>query len=201
MAQRRTERRAALAAFAGGVVAFVVSYVVEDTRYVALSSLDQPVLWFTLGWLGVGAAVVLVVLPWLRRPRRTRRVVAAAFVLATTLAVAAYSLFVVWLFAGWVDGEVVERTTSADGRYELRLVEGHEFIDPFWEVRLRERRGLLTREEVVWYSSGFPGVASFRFTGPRSVEVVDTAGTVHTTTFEPGSLEVEPLRPVATARP
>ncbi len=163
---------ALLALAASAAVACVgIAATINPGRFVLLDAIDLPITYWAAGWLLFVAAAVLA------RPRRR-------WVLLLTLPVlaVAYITFVgaVLLTAFAFDARIV--ALADDGRHEVRLVEFAD-IDPWWEVRLRVWPGPLARERVVLRGEEGPPPVSVRFTGPRTVEVVDSEGGVYAATF------------------
>lgn len=169
---RRPRAAVAALAVAGLVAALGLLAGANPWGYVVLDDLARPLPWGVAVWVCVAAAVGLY------RPRRAREWAGVALLTV----VAAYSLYFTWLFA---PGEtLLARTPSPDGRYELRLVESAD-IDAEWTLRLRSRRGLLSRQRTIWTGRDS---TEFAFTGAHTVEgIVD--GVPRTIAFDPDSLE------------
>ncbi|HVF05207.1 MAG TPA: hypothetical protein VNA20_10225 [Frankiaceae bacterium] len=147
-----------------------------DTTLLALAALNAPAWWALAGWaLAVAAAVLF-------RPRR--RVAVALVVVGVPLA--GFSLFAMSL--GSPPASRLLATTPGPGSYELRLVESSVFVDPWWEVRVRSRRGLLSREACVFVVTPPRRVRTFEFAGANGVAVTDSDGVRHVVRFDPESL-------------
>lgn len=167
-------RRAAVALWVTSFLVGVVALGSVNSAYVALRPFgDLARAWFVM-W---GLAIIGVLL-W-RPTRRGVLVGAVPFV-----ALAWFTGFAAWmsLLFGPAHDLVVRRIDAGD--HEVRLVHLTEGIEPIWEVRVRTREGLLSREWDVWGEVGYiseePVVT---VTGPRSLDVRDTKGVVHHVTF------------------
>lgn len=167
--------RAALAALAaaGAVAALGLLVGANPGGYVVADDLARPLPWGVAVWACVALAICLY------RPRRVGEWLAVAAVAV----VAAYSLYFALLVSN-PPPAIAHRAVSA--RHELRAVTVMHGIDVSYEVRVRERRGLLSRERTVW-SGG--QVREVRFTGPYAAAVTDEAGRTYAVEFDPGSLE------------
>ena len=90
---------------------------------------------------------------------------------------------------------VVDRTVSPDGRHELVVEHWQAVIDDAYDVKLRSRQGLLSREVLVCRDVDALQPAA-RFTGTGEIEIVTDAELaasereLYRSSFDPGTLRL-----------
>lgn len=165
--ERRPWRLWLAGAFFAAGLAYGFWYVfllADPFHLVVVQRLDPLVVpCWALGWACAAAAL------WSARPRWWLALPA----IGAGLYVAAMSTFPLWLDS---PSEQVARWRAPDGRHDVRLVHTWYVIDPVYEVRVREHRGLLSREYVVWAAES-ESPPAVRFVGPATVEVAGPDGT------------------------
>jgi hypothetical protein len=157
---RRPRATLGALAAAGAVAVLAVAVARNPGGYVVLDRLARPVPWGVAFWACVALAA------WLYRPRR----IVAWLGVAAVAVLAACSLFFAWLLS---DPAPVIAHRAVSARYDVRAVEVRRGIDVTYEVRVRDRRGLLSRERTAWTG---PPVRALRLTGQDAAEVTDEAG-------------------------
>lgn len=168
---RVTRRRWAAAATAGAAALGAVALVATYGGFVVLSALYLPLVLACAAWFLVAVAVVLYA------PARRQVLWGAAPVFALAYLTIA-GAFMHTVFAD--EGRVVR--TVRTRAHEVRLVADTGFLDPQWQVRVRTRDGLLSRERTVRRVHG-PEPVGLVVTGERSVRVTDEAGKTYDVTF------------------
>lgn len=132
--------------------------------------LDHPVAFGIAG----SALLAVAALIGIRRPA-IRWAVIALFTLAGVLVAA-----LAWFLAPF-NRDLIElsRYPAPDGSAELVVLEGYNWIDPFWELRLRTNGGLLSREHGIGCVNGdFTGLEKVQWTGPQTLRVESSDGRV-----------------------
>lgn len=119
-----------------------------------------------LGALAVGGQVLYsyyVLRPWLHHPLifgvsgcvalaiawvvGVRQPLVKWVGVALMVLVSASAVSIAWLVSGFGEDLVeLSRHPAPDGRMELVVYEGHNIIDPTWELRVFTRNGLLSKE-------------------------------------------------------
>lgn len=161
-----TRRRIALAVAATAVFAGVVGLVATYSGLLVLRPLDNPPLTWVVVWALLAVALVLYRPSWRRVAIGALPVLAGAYV--TGFGALMHD------FGAFHDGRVVRQVRAGDR--DVLLVEGSFLIDPGWEVRVRTRRGPLSREWVAWWREDGPAMVDLRVVGPHEVELVDGDG-------------------------
>lgn len=139
----------------------------------------------------VTLAVILVTVLLVRVLRgRVYRIVAAT--LGALLALGWLGL--VWLAADFAGPERVVRDVPSGGDERLVLIEGRAFVDVVFSVRLRSGSGPFAQESLVWQGlGGGAPPTELRFAPQRTVEVVAAELCGYRSTFDPLTLDVEPV--------
>ncbi|MDP9397832.1 MAG: hypothetical protein M3P96_08460 [Actinomycetota bacterium] len=115
----------------------------------------------------------------------------------------AFGLLVMMLATAWhaLSGEsVVDRVVSPDGRYELVATRWSATIDDAYDVKLRSRRGLLSREVLVWRDVDRLEQPALRFLDGHRVEISSPSSDGeeqeaerYVSGFDPRTLQVAPV--------
>lgn len=142
------------------------------TRLVVLRPLDRPMLAWLLAWALFAGAVGAY------RPSRLQ-----LLLWAVPVAVLAVGTLSAAFGASLFDDDGTVSATVRTRFHEVRVVADTGFLDPAWEVRVRTRHGVLSRERTVASFAGVEELREVRLTGPRSVRIVTIDGTVHDVTF------------------
>ena len=139
----------------------------------------------------VTLAILLVTVLGVRLLRgRLARVVAG--VLGGLVAVGWLGL--VWLAVSFAGDERVEEVVPSGGRLSLVLVRGHAFAEPVYSVRLRAGSGPFAQESTVWQGLGEGAPPTgFRFREGDIVEVVAAQFCGYRSSFDPVTLDVDPV--------
>lgn len=91
-----------------------------------------------------------------------------------------------WWFLRVDFGNPTRRVASPTGEYEVVQYEFSAMIDPGWNLAIERVDG--DGRQWFWRSVESPGPDTIRFTGPTSIEVVDTYGGVYQLRFDPRTL-------------
>lgn len=167
-------RRAAVAVWVAAFVLALLTMDAVDTAYVALRPFGN----LPLAWVAVWGLAILGVLLWV--PSRRGLLVGGV----PFLALALFTGYAAWFSALFGESDEVLVRRLGAGDYEVRLVNVARGIDRIWEIRVRTREGLLSREWDVWGDVGFLDEEPLvTVTGPRSLDVRDAKGVVHHVTF------------------
>ncbi len=162
MTRRRAAHAVAVTALLAGVVGLLATY----SGLLVLRPLDEPLATWAVVWVLLAVAAVLY------RPAWRRVAIAALPVLAAVYLTGFGALMHDF---GAFDDTRVLRHVRVGGR-DVLLVEGSVLIDPAWEVRVRTRRGPLSREWVAWWRTDGTPVVDMSVTGTHEVELVDGTG-------------------------
>ncbi|MFI9404994.1 hypothetical protein [Nocardia sp. NPDC052316] len=146
-----------------------------------------------LCWIATAALLVLVPkLGW----RRTRAWLVPAAVLALAVLPVLPLMMLSAIASG--DSKVVAVEVSSDGRHDAVTQYVDFGIDTLCAVRLRERRGLFSRQTDVWPAREGRGQqcpTQVSFTGNNTISIIDARGLEMTTHFDADRMQVAQLLP------